>query len=1013
MRTLEGQILLWTGDAREAIPVLQAALAESPADTVARLALVDAFRFAGRPYEAWEAATPLLGQRDLEAERRVVLADLALRADRPRAVEPVLTQAGRGDIPAITRETLRGRALLDAGRPVEAARVLGSIAPRDLGPEGALALLDSVIASRGWTAALEVAAPFTARTPEWRDVMVRQTVILAMNGRAGEARTLRAALSTIDPVLQRVADAEQALASERPLDALRSLEGLASAAYQDRIDDLVARSLAEVGDLAASAAITDRLAASRPEFVMRSARAAELAWRRQPTPESLEQLLAIQARVPEHVDLAVLAAEVLSQAGRHADAVTILEERTNQLTVSGRIVLAQALRATNRLGDALVVLETADLPTESAAILRGELIAAVHGEVRADAYFRALATGPDVTPALYKAWAALVSTAADRARILAASTARFPDDSGTLTFLAASLSALEDHRGAAEAARRAILQDDSNVEAWLTLIDATAAAGRDRALDQILDEFAPHVARDATVAIAAAAHVAGLARGPRDPLIPLTLSWLDTATGATDLALPRALARAHILALAERWNEAIAATDQAITADPQALEALRLRAEVLSWSGQHARAIEAYDAYLALNPLDREARRHQARVAGWAGWREEAARRYTILAADFPADPVIAIERKAKLAFLDGRWREAAGAYEEWLRLEPSNSEAHFEMAEALRADGETDRADRALEGLALSTGHQLAGTARERALHNERPAVSVIARQRSSDGAGDERLLDLEESGAGLSFSAGANTRTTIALEGVYFDAASGESRRTGSHSNVGVAERLSRTTTLEGRLDWWRVGASTNVLAGGTRLAWKPSDRWLATAGVQRDLILENVATMDLGLVGYGPAAALRFDSPRAALSATVHLQRISDGNSRGRATVSFGRVVSARVPQLRVLAWSEFLTYRQESQFYFAPAGFLRVDAGASYTHQFSRPRFQGDRRNELSVSYLIGVDNRDAVYHHPAARLSVELVEGLAVDAQADWIRSPVYDETTFVVGLRIGGSAGRR
>jgi hypothetical protein len=168
-----------------------------------------------------------------------------------------------------------------------------------------------------------------------------------------------------------------------------------------------------------------------------------------------------------------------------------------------------------------------------------------------------------------------------------------------------------------------------------------------------------------------------------------------------------------------------------------------------------------------------------------------------------------------------------------------------------------------------------------------------------------------------------------------------------------------------------------------------------------------------MDLGLVGYGPAAALRFDSPRAALSATVHLQRISDGNSRGRATVSFGRVVSARVPQLRVLAWSEFLTYRQESQFYFAPAGFLRVDAGASYTHQFSRPRFQGDRRNELSVSYLIGVDNRDAVYHHPAARLSVELVEGLAVDAQADWIRSPVYDETTFVVGLRIGGSAGRR
>ena len=37
-----------------------------------------------------------------------------------------------------------------------------------------------------------------------------------------------------------------------------------------------------------------------------------------------------------------------------------------------------------------------------------------------------------------------------------------------------------------------------------------------------------------------------------------------------------------------------------------------------------------------------------------------------------------------------------------------------------------------------------------------------------------------------------------------------------------------------------------------------------------------------------------------------------------------------------------------------------------------------------------------------------RLNLELSNGLAVDAQAGWIRSTAYDESTRSVGFRIGG-----
>jgi hypothetical protein len=63
----------------------------------------------------------------------------------------------------------------------------------------------------------------------------------------------------------------------------------------------------------------------------------------------------------------------------------------------------------------------------------------------------------------------------------------------------------------------------------------------------------------------------------------------------------------------------------------------------------------------------------------------------------------------AKSAFYDGRWRASADAYARWISLEPEASEARFEYAESLRADGRIADADAELQAL-IATGRHDSG---------------------------------------------------------------------------------------------------------------------------------------------------------------------------------------------------------------------------------------------------------------------------------------------------------------
>ena len=66
------------------------------------------------------------------------------------------------------------------------------------------------------------------------------------------------------------------------------------------------------------------------------------------------------------------------------------------------------------------------------------------------------------------------------------------------------------------------------------------------------------------------------------------------------------------------------------------------------------------------------------------------------------------------------------------------------------------------------------------------------------------------------------------------------------------------------------------------------------------------------------------------------------------------------------------------------------------------------FDASNSPQLKIVDMPYLDNDGTTYHHPLLRASFEFAPGLAFDAQATWIRSDVYKETSAFVGLRVIG-----
>jgi tetratricopeptide (TPR) repeat protein len=1011
MRRLAGQLHLWTGDAVAAVRLLAPIVDADPVDMAARDALVDAHRAVGDAYAAWQAAAPLVGASDTSAARLLALAELSLEADQPQTVDALLNRVPAAAATAATRLALQGRARAALGRPAEAVGLLSSVVVSDLPAPAVLALLDSLHATRGVDAALAVARTADVDATTNRDLAARRVMLERLAASGNEPVSLRAEIAAIDPSLPIFIDAEVALALERPLDALAILATLPSDTQQQRAADLRVTALAGSGNLQAALDQLQVLRRQRDAFTPFILREAELAWRLEPGPDTLATVLALPARFPGNQSAATTAARALVFEKRHEDVIGVLGDEAIRpgLSIEGRVLMARSLAASGRSADALAVV--ADLQLRGpASVFRAELIARVDGAEAGARAFRTLAASPNAPADVFLAWAALTPDTATRLAVLEDGARRFTTNASLLAGLAVARAAAGDREGSLAAAEQAVAVDAESGEAWFQLLTNTAAV-RPGDLAALLDRFGVVVAARPALAVATADRTAALVQSATDPLLTAALSWLRVDIHDPSLRVSRDLALVRLLAAGERWFEALEAADRAVLLHPEAAAALRLRADVLSWAGRHDEGVAAYDDYLARVPADVDARRQQARVAGWAGRFADARRYYEALRATRPDDEAIAAEVRAKTAFFEGRWRRAVEAYDRWLLVEADNSEARFELAEVLRAAGDLDRADAILSALSPEGGHRLAEAARDREAWRREPSVAVVADLSSANGYEGQRLLDLRTTGARVHAAFDRTGHTMVTADAGSVHVASADVTRSGYQVGGAAARRLSRAAAVDGQVSLWDVsGPGAPVVQAAVTGAWSPADRWTLYAGTGRELLFDNIATIDRRLTAAGVFAGATFEAPSASLDVRSSWQRLSDGNQRTRLSVSATHAVSERWHHLRAIGWAELLDYARPADTYFAPHQFLRIDGGLEYTHLLSQPRFRGDRMDQIAIGYLIGTDSRGAVYQHPSVRGSWEMSPTMALSVRADLIRSRSYNERSLLVALHLIGGA---
>jgi tetratricopeptide (TPR) repeat protein len=999
-----GVLLHWLGDDAAAEPVLRDVLAADEGQRRARVALVEVYRARGNADAAWAWAEPIWSASPVAAER-LALGELALETGRfARALELARAVEEGAEITRRAR-ILEGRALLALGQVAESAAVLAGLVPV---PTAALAWLETVALQHGSAAALARSAELeVGEGPEWLELLARRAVWLADSGQAREAARLVARVAAVNTRLGALAEGDVALAAGRPLDAENAFRRALSGAPGDtRSIDGLSTALAEQGRWTDALMTLRTLRDRRPHDPRWALREADWRHRQAPTAETRAALEAAARHAP-----VVLGRPALARAHARDGALARVVETlgsAGDLSEPETELLARSLAALGRSAEALDRLRDASVRSPAALLLRAELEVARGAAGAADAIFSTLTARDDATPAWYLAWADHARAGERAVEVLTRGAARFPDAAALHERLAVAAWSSRDAEVAGRAAERALALDDSRPASWFVLVEMARAAQPAADLSALLDRFETRFAASAATRVDMANMLAGLTRAASDLAAQRALGWMDGLLASEPTHVPASLAQARLLAATGQLAGALAAVERVAVAHPDMLAALRLRAELLAWTGRYTEALTAFDIYLAQAPADVAAARLQARVEGWRGHHRAALARYAALAEERPDLQGLSAEVAAKRAAFAGRWDEARPLYEAWIAVEPADVEAQLEWAQALHRLGEPARAVEAFRAVMAQVGpNDVALSAAARLERRREAVVDVFGATQSNRAALRQQLLDVTDAGVGLSddLTLGDGVRARV-YAGPSRASAPGRAWtgvHVGAHGSALVRPALMATAGLAVRrlagvpVAWWGDAATT----------WRANARLRLVGGIERAPLLDNGSTLERGIDAWGPRLGARWGPTLdTAVELSASVAAVSDGNRRQTLRLDAAHRVLQGEQEVRLLAVSDGLGFRDGRATYFAPRNFWRHDAGVEWRRWLAAPRFYGDRERWVSAGYLIGVDNRGEWYQTFRGGASYEMSGGLSLVGEALLVRAQVYTGTRVSVGLRM-------
>ena len=828
-----GVLLHWTGARAEAAPILRAVVNEDPGQARATTALIEVLRALGDSEGAWTFAERAWGASG-EVEDRISLAELALESGHQEQALTLSRALRADDIVGERAAAVEGRALLNLGRSADARRVLEPLAPS---PAASLAWLDAVAATDGVAAALASAARLPiGSSPAWAAVNARRAVWQVRLGHRAEAERLLQAVEAVDPVGAVLTRGEIALATSRPADAERAFRGvLEEQPGHLRALDGLSTALAEQGRWDEALATLSAIRVRRASEVHWEIRMAEWRYRQAPTDVSLDRLRTL-AKAHPVPDARSALARACFGAGQYGCALEALGADLTTLSENDAVLAARSLRGANRAAEAVALLRARrTLPIEG-MLLRAELLAAIEGPAAARADFEALTSRSDANPDWYLAWADAQRSGEELMRILVDATARFPGDARLQERLAVTAWAARDEGTALRAADAALLADDGRAGAWFVKVEIASGHGSSPELLALLGRFEVRFASEPSARIGMAEMLAGLTRSSDDPAARRALGWVEAILADQPQHAAAAVARARLYAGLNDLPQALRVIDALVAERPELPAALKLKAELLAASGRYEDAVDAFDDYLARAPRDLEARRQQARIEGWRGAYGESLARYERLCASDLQSPAVVAERDAKRAYYRGHWADAVRRYDAWLALEPGNVEAQLERAQALDHLGEAARARDAFGAIAASAApNDVSLTAADRIGRRQEASVDLFAVAQSADAIERRQLLDLVDSGAGVSDNLGLGYGTRVRVFGGPSMADVGARVWRGNHVGGQFVTSPVAALAVNGSIAYRTLETAGGQWFGDAGLTWRAHATLRLTGGVR----------------------------------------------------------------------------------------------------------------------------------------------------------------------------------
>ncbi len=206
-----------------------------------------------------------------------------------------------------------------------------------------------------------------------------------------------------------------------------------------------------------------------------------------------------------------------------------------------------------------------------------------------------------------------------------------------------------------------------------------------------------------------------------------SLTLFDRLVQLTGDASPYRIPRARGMAALERYDDALALVDEAISVNPQDLEALQAKAEISALAGRSGKALDAYDRLIAsaMDPAPHRLARAQLLSDGQRY--EEAILQLDQVLANQPNN-LAALELKGLNEAWSGRYQESVATFDRLISLSPDPGRLHLPRARALFWD---ERYAEALEAANLAVSND----------PTDQEALQLKAQAADAAGRRDEAL--------------------------------------------------------------------------------------------------------------------------------------------------------------------------------------------------------------------------------------------------------------------------------